>query len=411
MEKGICNLCENERELAESHIIPKFVFRWMKNTGGKYFRTILNPNKRLQDGIKKHLLCNECEQKFSKYEKLFADNIFFPYLNNSARFLEYDEFLGNFIISVLWRTLLLRKIEGEEYYKEVFYDWKSFLDQKTKLKYDKIHLLLLDNNWEDNKQPNEFVQRYFNRVTDTSIMQIDNNTLVFAKFSRFILFAELNNKGNNFRGTNIIFKKSRIPFAQFIDNGKISIFFIKRAEQIYKYVLNNISETEKAKISNEIKKAPQSFWNSDLGLTVASDFESEKVSFVPNEKFRYVCDCCLNPMEEPDGFLLRTFEIIKSKEYWEYAFSENGFGITEPDLEKRLDYFKEMSSSQTPWIICDNCISKFDINKKESEIMMKEWIMNKGKYKPPKSDDFRKYLVKKEIDEIGYNIATVNNKN
>jgi len=356
MKEGICNLCEKERELAESHIIPKFVFRWMKNTGGKYFRTMLNPNQRLQDGIKKHLLCNNCEQKFGKYEKLFADNIFFPYLNNSVRFLEYDEYLGNFIISVLWRSLLLRKIEGEEYYKEVFYDWKSFLDKKTKLRYDRIHLFLINDNWGDNKQPNEFVQRYFNRATDTSIMKIDNDTFVFAKFSRFILFAELNTKGNNFRGTNITFKKSRMPFAQFIDNGKISIFFFNRAEQVYEHALNNISETEKTKIRKEIEKNSQHFWNSDLGITVASDFESEKISLVPTEKFRYVCDCCLNSMEEPNGFLLRTFEIVKSKNYWEYAFSKNGFGINEQDLKKRLDYFEEISSSQTPWVICDNCI-------------------------------------------------------
>jgi len=33
--------------------------------------------------------------------------------------------------------------------------------------------------------------------------------------------------------------------------------------------------------------------------------------------------------------------------------------------------------------------------------MMREWIANKGNYKPPKSDDFRKYLVEREIHELG----------
>ena len=101
--KGKCNLCGNERELQNSHVIPKFVYKWMGKTGGKFFRTPSNPNIRQQDGIKQRLLCHECEQLFSINEKWFSENVFYPYLNNNHNVIQYNQELARFIISVLWR--------------------------------------------------------------------------------------------------------------------------------------------------------------------------------------------------------------------------------------------------------------------------------------------------------------------
>ncbi len=38
---------------------------------------------------------------------------------------------------------------------------------------------------------------------------------------------------------------------------------------------------------------------------------------------------------------------------------------------------------------------------------MEEWILQKGNFFPPNSDDFRKYLSPKELEEIGIKIVTV----
>lgn len=66
---GICRLCNKEGILINSHIIPKFIFKWHKKSSATgYLRTNLDPNKREQDGIKMRLLCNNCEALFNEWE-------------------------------------------------------------------------------------------------------------------------------------------------------------------------------------------------------------------------------------------------------------------------------------------------------------------------------------------------------
>jgi hypothetical protein len=73
---GVCRLCGASAELQESHIVPAFVFRWRKETAPTPFmRTSREPNRRVQDGLKLHWLCRNCEQTLSAYEKQFADTI------------------------------------------------------------------------------------------------------------------------------------------------------------------------------------------------------------------------------------------------------------------------------------------------------------------------------------------------
>jgi len=96
---GKCALYDNETELKLSHIIPKFAFDYMKKTGGKYLRTYENPDVRVQDGPKEYLLGEQAEQEFSKRERWFANNIFFPYMKDNKQ--EFDilscTFLSKFL--------------------------------------------------------------------------------------------------------------------------------------------------------------------------------------------------------------------------------------------------------------------------------------------------------------------------
>ena len=77
-----CALCHNVKELKDSHIIPAFVYRWIKETSATgYLRFSENINRRYQDGRKIKLLCLDCEERFNKYETSFSNNIFYPYAN------------------------------------------------------------------------------------------------------------------------------------------------------------------------------------------------------------------------------------------------------------------------------------------------------------------------------------------
>jgi hypothetical protein len=74
-----CALCQKERELCDSHIIPHFVFDWLKESSATgHMRFGPNMNLRVQDGLKPKLLCKECEGIFSVSESHFASKIFHP---------------------------------------------------------------------------------------------------------------------------------------------------------------------------------------------------------------------------------------------------------------------------------------------------------------------------------------------
>jgi len=74
-----CRLCDVTNALQESHILPGFVYRWMKETSATgYLRFGQQPNLRVQDGLKLHLLCADCEQRLNEWETQFANQIFHP---------------------------------------------------------------------------------------------------------------------------------------------------------------------------------------------------------------------------------------------------------------------------------------------------------------------------------------------
>ena len=99
--KGTCKLCEADGELRESHILPSFVYRWLKSSSGTGFiRFGENPNLRSQDGFKTYLLCGECEGLFNSWETEFANKIFHPLNGGSGATLQYGPWMLKFAASV-----------------------------------------------------------------------------------------------------------------------------------------------------------------------------------------------------------------------------------------------------------------------------------------------------------------------
>lgn len=70
-----CHLCQKDRKLCNSHIVPEFLYRDLYNNNHK----LMGINgvghmgwKPLQKEIREHLLCHDCEQYLNdKYEKPF----------------------------------------------------------------------------------------------------------------------------------------------------------------------------------------------------------------------------------------------------------------------------------------------------------------------------------------------------
>jgi hypothetical protein len=182
-------LCGKEKELCESHFVPKFVYDWIKKTSATgYIRQAININKRIQDGIKEKFLCPECEAKFSKYEQYFADVFFYPYLNKTKTSFNYDENLQKFIISISWR-LLKKDLNGfKEFRPEMFeyaqqaekYWREILLNDKLDEKYEH-HLFLLGYVESSTMDLPEEFQWYLMRATDGTIASSKQESFLFTK--------------------------------------------------------------------------------------------------------------------------------------------------------------------------------------------------------------------------------------
>lgn len=106
MPLGQCRLCGAESELQESHVLPAFISRWLRDSSGNsHLRSGEMPNKRIQDGHKRYWLCCACEQLFSASETRFASNLFYPYTQDATKPVTYCPWLLHSCVSVSWRVL------------------------------------------------------------------------------------------------------------------------------------------------------------------------------------------------------------------------------------------------------------------------------------------------------------------
>ncbi len=411
---AICKLCSKDKELVESHIIPKFIFKWMKETGTEFLRAGRSPNLRNQDGIKEYLLCNECEQLLGKSEKWFAENIFNPYLKNNQVVFIYEDLLSKFSVSLLWRILLTSDIREqnnksrfEKKINEAFIEWKLFLfEGKIPRVYNEIHLLFIPDEW-GASQPHRYISRYFGRDIDGNIIEIDDKCWIYVKFARFMIFGRISSNKSPFRNSKINFKNGITSLTQYIDDPELKNYLIARAEFVYEYFKSQISDKQLNTIQKSTERRIDIIKSSDLGRRLKQDYTAtiNTDSFI--NSFNYLCDCCENEISEPEGYLLRTFEIILSKKYFSNFFKKNGLDRSKEHLEIRLEMFKHISSQNKPWVVCEKCNNQFEFNKEQAKNFMNKWIKNKGDYAPPKSRNFRKHLTKEQIKQIEHTIVTV----
>lgn len=196
----ICSLCREEKELRESHIIPKFVFDWHKESSGTGFlRSSEMPNRRVQDGAKEHMLCADCEFLFNQWETPFATKIFHPLNRREAMRFEYESWLLKFAASVSWRVLtwynpnnLLEISEsGKGLIDRALQTWKEFVfDQCPHPGSFEQHMILLDVPKSiqniDNLPPNW--NRFMTRGCHINLAHSDGHPLyIYTKMGRITL--------------------------------------------------------------------------------------------------------------------------------------------------------------------------------------------------------------------------------
>lgn len=278
-----CALYDIESDLRESHLIPKFVFEYLKKTGGKYFRTYENPNQRMQDGPKVFLLSEKAEQDFSKRERWFANNVFYPYLGQQKTNLEYDENLAYFVVSVLWRILKDQLTHPEiandkdlNFLNDVESEWRNFLSNFVyPVNYNDINFFLTDR-IESHNTDGFNVNLYFTRIVDATIVSNEKRThvAVYVKFLRFVLWSVVKGDPNDCQDVKINFLKGNLNTPQELSDDFIGNFFQNRIQEIDNRP--RASKEQQEIINQEVLKNEKTFWETEAAQAMLDDYQLKK---------------------------------------------------------------------------------------------------------------------------------------
>jgi hypothetical protein len=148
-----CKLCNQNNELKQSHVIPKFVGKWLKNTSSTGYLIAVdtegNP-ERSQDLFKTPILCSSCEAIFSEFETYFAKYIFYPFKKDSLIKIDDNFRITKFAVSVSLRILWVLKESQDELalkwsaaLDKLEKEWVEYiLDQKCEVKGENTHHIL-----------------------------------------------------------------------------------------------------------------------------------------------------------------------------------------------------------------------------------------------------------------------------
>lgn len=281
--KGKCRLCDEDGILRESHVIPSFIYKWLKKTSGTGFlRFSLELNKRVQDGYKFYWLCDECESCLNDWETKFANEIFYPLNNDSIKKVTYGPWLLKFCTSVSWRVMNLKVEEhGISHYPTTLQEstlkaqqiWKEFLlDKREHPDRNEQHFLPLDV-IESFTYPNmpQNINRYILRSVDTDVVWSEKSAFVYSKLERFIVlgFIEMP-QPRQWVGTKVHVKHGVVEPSSYtlpIGFGDYLMEKVKRAAS----VKGRISEKQNKKIEESYRKNMDRVINSESFKAINED--------------------------------------------------------------------------------------------------------------------------------------------
>lgn len=280
--QGTCRLCGKHSTLCESHIIPSFVYRWLKDSSATgYIRFGELMNKRVQDGIKMHLLCEDCEQRFGQYEKAFSENIFDPFHADKSTNFAYDHWLSKFAVSVSWRVLTYFKddilslyppqhLQAADHSLEV---WKQFLlGRRPDPENHEQHMLLLGSvkNHTFDEMPSN-INRYIMRTVDIDAMCNSTTALVYSKMGRVMLIGFINVPAREeWIGTELYVKQGQIALSDSCLPMVFGDYIVNRAQKFHGFY-DRISKRQVEKIDKDYRKDMQRASKSETWKAMAHD--------------------------------------------------------------------------------------------------------------------------------------------
>lgn len=283
MPLGSCKLCGQERELQLSHILPAFVFRWLRSSSGNgHIRLGMEPNKRVQDGLKKHWLCVECEGRLNKSETAFANAMFHPYTSNAATRIPYGHWLIEFAVSLSWRVLRFYRDEDglEDWAPEALARldaaelvWRELLmGQRPHPGAYEQHVLPLDQIESASGELAPNLNRYVMRAVDMDLVRGGSCVYTYAKLGRFIFLGFIHEPNpRHWRGTKIAANEGVIGPRDYVLPRPFGEYLNGQARRMAK-LLASVSPAQKTKINEAFRQNVDRYMASDAYRAMLADF-------------------------------------------------------------------------------------------------------------------------------------------
>ncbi|MBI3315221.1 MAG: hypothetical protein HYZ86_04730 [Candidatus Omnitrophica bacterium] len=278
-----CGLCGSKARLCESHIIPKFVFHWLKETSatGK-IRIAKAPNRLKQDGIKEDLLCRSCEDIFNGWETQFANKIFWPYLNDHTSLFLYEEWLTKFIVSLNWRIVVNRIEDDGKLSKSMkeslklaeFRFRKYLLNQRRDPGHYQNNLIFVDYIESASSPVPSGMTRYLGRGIDATVVFGKNELWIYVKLGKIISVTIIAGQSlMDWKDSRVERLGGEISSSQIIC-GKLGQWFLKRNEEIKK-TMQSYNGRNREEFWKKIMKNPEAFIATE---TFKSYLEEERMT-------------------------------------------------------------------------------------------------------------------------------------
>ena len=279
-----CALCAGSSALQASHIVPGFVFDWFRETSATgHFRFSQSPSLRVQDGLKPRMLCRDCEQRFSSWEKKFSEECFVPINSGAVRNVAYGSWMLKFATSVSWRALQVLATSGAlsacpdhilTKVNDALQVWARFLlGERPHPGPHEQHMFVVDviaGTTFANAPPN--ISRYLARSIDFDVAHTQDSAMSYAKMGKFILFGFVEVEyPRRWKGTKLHVQRGRFG-QQDIELPKDVGEFIFGRARLAAEKYTQISERQQAKIRESYKRDPGRAEQSETLRAMHHDF-------------------------------------------------------------------------------------------------------------------------------------------
>jgi hypothetical protein len=278
---GTCAFCGEDKQLREGHVLPAFIFRWLRNRhGAGHLRRTDNPNRRVQDGIKFPWLCDDCESQFNRYETAFASRIFHPWHSGQYR-AAYEDWLLKFCVSISWRVLKFARgrnknpqytTEQRTLMDKAEVRWRAFLKgEVTHPAEFEQHIVIFDiiKSTSVIDLPSNF-NRFMTGAVTLDIVGSRESLMTFAKLGKFIIFGVIQKGATQWDGTKVQVKHGLLKPNNITLPAGLLDLFKEKAEHAASAMLK-ISPAQRTKIDENIMNKIDDFAESDQFAAIMAD--------------------------------------------------------------------------------------------------------------------------------------------